>query len=136
MKKYLFLLFLFIVYIFLIISDRSKPAIYYDDVNSYGVSTVDLTFEEGISSNNIDKLFSKYKDEYFITYMKLKNDDEYKLSCNNISKCIKDIYDEEDYYFNVTYISNGIIITKLTLIAYTDNITTFLNKNNIHYKLK
>lgn len=136
MKKYLFLLFLFIIYIFLIISDDSKPVIYYDNANDYGVSTVDLTFEDGISSNNIEKLFNKYKDEYFIMYIKLKNDNEYKLSCNNINKCIKDIYDEENNYFNTTYISNGISITKMTLLAYNDKITDFLNENDIYYKIK
>ncbi len=136
MKKYLFLLFLFIIYIFLIISDKSKPVISYDDVNNYGVSTVDITFEDGISSNKLDKLFNKYSDEYLVTNMKLKNNGDYKLSCNYISKCIKDIYAEEDNYFNVTYISNGITITDMTLIAYTDNITEFLNQNNIYYKMK
>lgn len=136
MKKYLFLLFLFTIYIFLIISNRSKPVISYDDVNNYGVSMVDITFEDGISSNKLDKLFNKYSDEYLITNIKLKNNSEYKLSCNNIGKCIKDIYDEEDNYFNVTYISNGITITHMTLISYTDNISSFLNKNNIYYKMK
>lgn len=132
MKKYLFLIILFVIYVLLISFNKTEPVLSYDSIDEVGVSEYYIEFKNGINSNNLDTIFNKYNKEYYITYIKIKNDNEYKTSCNYINNCIKDIYKQESNEFNTKYI-NGISITNLHLLAYKDEMSKFLDKNNIDY---
>lgn len=137
MKKYLFLLFLFIVYLLLIIRNNtlSKPVVYYDKKYKNGVCDLTLEFNNGINSKDIDKLFSNYNNEYYIYSIGLK-DKEIKLSCDNISNCLKSIFDQEDNVFGMLNINNGFRINKINFITDKEKIIKYLNANEIVYEIK
>ncbi len=134
MKKYLFLLALFIIYLILIFRNDSMPVLSYKNRYDDNVSKVTLNFESGINSNKLKTIFSKYTNDYFIYNIKINN--EYiGLSCTNVDTCLKNIYDEQDISFNTVYMANGFNVKELELLAYTDEILTFLKENNLSYKL-
>ena len=133
MKKYLFLLFLFILYIILITYHESKPVISYDNVHDYGVSSYNIIFEDGINSNKLIELFNNYDDEYLVTSIILSDKNNYKLSCNFIKTCISNINEQETEEFKINHI-NGFNISNITLISNSNKITNFLNSNDIYYK--
>lgn len=115
------------------INNKTEKVFSYDNINDYGVSSYSVIFENNINSNELIDLFKKYKNDYLITSIKLIDDKEYNLSCNIISKCINDIYKQETNDFNNKHI-NGITISNITIISYANDITNFLDKNNIYYK--
>ncbi len=134
MKKYLFLLALFIIYLILIFRNDSVPTLSYQNRYDDNVSRVTIEFENGINSNNLKTLFYKYTKDYFIYNVKVNN--EYiSLSCTNIDSCLKGIYDEQSISFNIIYITNGFNVKELELLAYTGEILEFLNENNLTYRL-
>ena len=136
MKKYLFLLFLFIIYIVLTISNKSMPALSYNDINNKGMIEYEISFKDGINSNKVIDLFNNYKDEYYINLIKLKNNTSYKLSCDNIKICINYIYKNESYDFNIKYLTSGFNISSVNLISYNLDVKSIFDDKNIEYTIK
>lgn len=134
MKKYLFLLFLFIVYVFLMIRNYSVPAVSYENRYDDNILNITINFENGINSKSLKTMFDDYKKDYYIYSMKIKNDDV-KLSCAYINDCLNEIYKEEDNIFNIMYGASGFKIDSVNLLAYKNEIENFLNMNNLSYKL-
>lgn len=137
MKKYFFLLFLFIIYLCLVINNKTlvEPVISYDDKYKDGVCDVTLEFEEGINSNHLVNLFNSYNDEYYIYGLSLKNKN-LKLSCTNIENCIKNVYEQEDEFFSLINISSGFKVEEINFLAYENEVIKYLDDNNLAYKLK
>lgn len=135
MKKYLFLIGLFIVYLVLIFNNKSVPALSYQNKHDDGVSTVNIIFDNGINSKKMSNLFSKYKKEYYVEQITL-NSEQVSVSCTNINDCLNKIYDEQSELFNIFYISNGFSVKEISLLAYTEEIIPFLDKNNLVYTIK
>ena len=131
MKKYLFLLFLFLIYLGLTLQNKSGYVLSYNDKNDLSVMDVSISFKNNINSNKLVKILNKYNNEYYIYEINGK----YKLSCNKIDRCIKDIYDEETSYFMEKYVASGFLINKVKLLGYKDEIIPFLNKNNFNYEI-
>lgn len=130
-------MFLFIVYIILILRNNTLivPTISYEDRYNTGVSDIIIKFDNGINSKKLNELFKKYDSEYYVYRINFKNKD-IKLSCNNINNCLKQVYEEENNIFNIIYNASGFKIDSVSLIAYEDEITSFLDKNNLVYEIK
>lgn len=135
MKKYLFLVGLFVVYLILSFNNKSVPVLSYQNKYDDGVSTVNIIFNEGINSKSISDLFDGYKNEYYVEQIKL-NSEDVSVSCTNINDCLNKIYDEHSERFNVLYMPNGFSVKEISLLAYTDEIISFLDKNNLVYTIK
>lgn len=137
MKKYLFLLFLFIVYLLLIFRNdiSSKQVISYDDEHKNSICDITLEFDGGISSKDINELFDNYNDQYYIYNIGLNNK-EIKLSCTEIVNCLKNVFEQEDNIFSMLNIYNGFKINKIDLIADKKEIIKYLNENDVVYKIK
>ena len=135
MKKYLFLVGLFVVYLILSFNNKSVPVLSYQNKYDDGVSTVNIIFNEGINSKSISDLFDGYKSEYYVEQIKL-NSEDVSVSCTNINDCLNKIYDEHSERFNVLYMPNGFSVKEISLLAYTDEIISFLDKNNLVYTIK
>ncbi len=135
MKKYLFLIGLFVVYLILSFNNKSVPVLSYQNKYDDGVSTINIIFNDGINSKRMSDLFSKYKNEYYVEQIKL-NSEEVSVSCTNINDCLNKIYDERSELFNVLYMPNGFSIKGISLLAYTDEIIPFLDQNNLIYTIK
>lgn len=134
MKKYLFLLVLFIIYIgLLLFDDKSNDVVVLEDLQK-GAYKVSIEFDNGINSNDLKALFDDYDKNYFV-YLFLLNNKRLDLSCDSIEQCIKNVYDVNDNDFYLKYVTNGFKIDEVELIAYKDEILSFLNKNNLTYKL-
>ena len=136
MKKYLFLLFLFIIYLLLtiIVNSRTKPVISYNKENESVISIL-LKFEDGINSKKLSDLFNSYNNEYYIYNIKLKNEN-IDLSCNHVDSCLEEIFSQEDNYFGMLNITNGFKINEVEFLAYKDEIFYFLDKNKLVYEIK
>ncbi len=136
MKKYLFLIGLFILYLILIINhDSTKEMVLYK--NDYNQSVIDVTakFNTGINSKKLINLFDDIKSNYYV-YKISYDDKSIKTSCNKIEDCIYDIYDEESNLFDTIYLVNGFSIKDVSFLSDTNNIITFLDDNDIKYDLK
>lgn len=134
MKKYLFLLGLFILYLFLNFNNKTEPVLSENNRYDNGVSEVTIKFNEEINCNNLEKKFSAYENDYYVKQMVIK-DKTINISCNDFKKCIDDVYEEENNIFLINYISNGFSVKEVTFLAYTDEIIPFLNTNNFNYTL-
>lgn len=134
MKKYLFLLCLFIVYLILIGRNSTTEVISYDDKHNDGVIDVSIKFENGINSNKLNGLFKKYKQEYYVHGINTKKN-KFNVSCYKIDECLKDIYNQEDNLFDANYVTHGFSINELNVMAYSDEMILFLNENNLEYKI-
>lgn len=113
---------------------RTIPVVSYNDNNT--VLNIKLEFKNGINSDKLINIFNNYNYEYYVKGIILKNKNNYELSCASINKCINDIYKLEDNYFNETYVTNGVPIINVIMLAYNDEIIDFLNKNNISYTIE
>lgn len=136
MKKYLFLLFLFILYLLLTISTNltTKSVISYNGENESVISIL-LNFEDGINSKRLSNLFNSYDNEYYIYKIKLKNEN-INLSCNKIDICLEEIFSQEDNDFSMLNITSGFKIDTVEFIAYKDEIVPFLDLNKLIYEIK
>lgn len=134
MKKYLFLLGLFILYLFLNFNNKTEPVLSENNRYDNGVSEVTIKFNEEINCNNLEKKFSAYENDYYVNQMVIK-DKTINISCNDFKKCIDDVYEEENNIFLINYISNGFSVKEVTFLAYTDEIIPFLNTNDFNYTL-
>jgi len=134
MKKYLFLLALFIIYLILIFRNDSAPVLSYKNRYDDNVSRITLNFKNGINSNKLKTIFSNYTNDYYMYNIKIDN--EYiGLSCTDVDMCLKNIYDKQDISFSTIYMANGFNVKELELLAYTDEILEFLKENNLEYKI-
>lgn len=134
MKKYLFLLLLFIIYLILLQLSDEDEVISYDELNTGSAVNVLVSFENGINSNNLSTLFNNYNKEYYVYALKV-NDDKINLSCDLIDDCINEVYDEENNLFYLKYLTSGFKVDEIEFIAYKDEVLPFLNKNNLAYKI-
>lgn len=135
MKKYFFLIFLFIICLILNLNDNStEKVISYEEKSKEYIISINLDFNEGINSNKLNELFNKYDKEYYIRKISL-NDEVLEISCKELSECIKETFNLKDNDFYNKYIVNGFKINNLNLIAYKDEIIPFLNNEKISYTI-
>ncbi len=134
MKKYLFLLSLFIVYLFLVNKNDVSPAISYENKYDGNVSDISIYFSNGINSNSIKKVFDGYNSDYYVYKIKLK-DKDVAVSCSNIDSCLKEVYESEDKSFEILFLVTGFNVQEISMLAYTDSIVPFLSENDLTYKV-
>lgn len=134
MKKYLFLLFLFFVFLVLKLQNREIYALSYNDISNSYVVDLNLNFKSGINSNKLIELLNDYEDEYYI-YMINYNTNISNITCSIVKECINDIYNIEDNKFIDNYLTNGFVIKNIKLLSYKDKILPFLEENNISYEI-
>ena len=127
MKKYLFLLFLFIIYLLICSVNDDKVVNVASYNKKYSTNTYILNFNNGINSKVFEDIIKNYEKEIYIYKI-----NDTKGSCNNFNDCIKDIYTMNDYNFEINYIASGFKIDKIELIS-DYSIEKFLDDNNINY---
>lgn len=125
MKKYLFLLLLLIIYIFLNVKPVTKEVSY--DVNNSDIyiNSYKLKFPVGINSNDLINKLSNYNDDILIN--KINNID---VKCKNINDCIKQFYQQMNEEFIMKNISS-FKIDSIEFISYESDIKTFLENENL-----
>lgn len=114
--------------------NSTADVISYDDKHNDGVIDVSIEFEKGINSNELNGLFKNYEQEYYVYGINTEKK-EFNVSCADIEECLKDVYKQEDNLFDAKYITIGFSLNELNIIAYTDEIISFLNENNLTYKI-
>src|SRR5574344_1850518 len=120
-KKYLFLLFLFIIYLILYFNNKTEQVMSYNE-STYGVSTYVVSFNNGINSNNLVSLLKSYDDDYIIHGI-----NETDLQCNDILNCIEDIYLQNNNDFYINNITTGFNVYNINITSYSDTFEKFLN---------
>lgn len=125
MKKYLFLLLLLIIYIFLNVKPVTKEVSY--DVNNSDIyiNSYKLKFPVGINSNDLINKISNYDKDILIN--KINNID---VKCENINDCIKQFYQQMNEEFIMKNISS-FKIDSIEFISYESDIKTFLENENL-----
>lgn len=131
MKKYLFLMFLFIVYLWVSNVSVTKPVISYEEPLKSSVRNVLIKFNNGINSKNLSNLFISYDEDYYVE--KINNT---FVSCDEINSCLKIIYDEKNEEFSNVYLANGFRVNEVNILTYLESIKTFLEANDINYELE
>ncbi len=131
MKKYLFLMFLFIVYLWVSNVSVTKPVISYEEPLESSVRNVLIKFNNGINSKNLSNLFISYDEDYYVE--KINNT---FVSCDEINNCLKIIYDEKNEEFSNVYLANGFRVNEVNILTYLESIKTFLEANDINYELE
>ena len=117
MKKYLFLLSLYLLYFLIIINKKDTQIVSLPiDNNSSSVKEVTLKYENGINSNLLINKFNK-NDKYLIKTIESENN-TYEVKCTKISNCIKDIFDEEESDLALKYNASGFKIKSVTYLNY------------------
>lgn len=134
MKKYFFLLLLFIFYLTLYFSqnNNTKQVILYKTFTDDSIVNIELNFDNGINSNDLDAIFNKYNKEYYVKEINL-NGECIELSCDNFSLCISDIFRLKDEEFYNKYVTTGFRIKDIKFIAYKDEIFSFLENESLSY---
>ncbi|MEG2311638.1 MAG: hypothetical protein RSB72_02955 [Bacilli bacterium] len=134
MKKYFFLLFLFIIYLIIINTKTKEVNIETNDVLNKNVIEVTINFINGINSKKLGDTFENYNRE--VKFKKIEtNNDVYDLSCNKISSCQKEILDTFEDEKNFLYLTNGLLIKKVNLVSYKEDLVKFLEYNKFDYKI-
>lgn len=128
MKKYIFLIFLFIIYVYLITNKTENVSFSLDQKKD--VSYFKLDFKNGISSRKIQNIFKEYKLDYLLYKI-----NDYDLYCDDINICIKNVYSLEIDEFKLGNMYEGFRIDYIELIVSKQNLTKYLDKNNIKYKI-
>ncbi len=126
-KKYLFLLVLFIIYLILKVNaqEETMPVFSYDN-EQRSIKNITIRFENGINSTELSNKFKEYENDYLISGIKL-DDREFNLECNDIEQCLNDIFCLEDKDFNQKYLLNGFKINEVNFISYDDSGTSMLS---------
>lgn len=132
MKKYLFLLFLLLVYFILILKPKTTNVLSYEDIKKDGVVTVMLDYKNGINSNSLITLLDDYNGDYYVSKLEINDADGY-VSCSNIKKCIDDVFEINDTEFSTNYMASGFKINKAYLIVYKDEIENSALLNDVIY---
>lgn len=133
-RKYLFLLFLFLVYIICILTPHNNK-VSNDVIDDYGaVVSVFIEYDKGVNSFELQKLFDNYNDSYYIINFNINSNDDVLVSCDNFDMCVNDIYTVYDSDFETKYIASGFKINSVSFLAYKENIEKYLSKYNIAYK--
>ena len=135
MKKYLFLLFMLVVYILLLIRNNTKNVANFNNLsNNNSTINIDIYFENGINSKKLVDEFKNYNYEYLIKNINIGNN-SINLNCKLIEKCINNIYDMNDDDFYNKYIANGFRIEKLTIITDKNHIINYLKNKDYLYRI-
>ena len=134
MKKYLFLLFLLLVYFILLSFPKTNNVLSYADERT-GVISVVLNYDNGINSKDLKLFFDKYDKEYYVFKMDVNNN-ETLVSCSDFNDCISDVYEISDNDVETNYMATGFKINKVYFIAYKEDIEPYLIEKNIVYGTK
>lgn len=134
MRKYLFLLFLFLIYIICIFTQNTSK-VSNEILDDYGVVSVFIKYNNGVNCFELKKVFDNYNDSYYITNFNINKNDNILVSCSDFNKCINDIYTTYDSSFETKYIASGFKINSVSFLAYKDNIEKYLSKYNVAYKI-
>lgn len=134
MKKYFFLLFLFVMYLLISLNNNETKYVNLEQNIEDNILDVTLNFNNGINSNELNKIFSEYSKEYYIKEISLNNE-KIELSCDSFLICINDIFELNDNAFYNKYIVNGFQIKNISFIAYKDEIISFLDNKKINYTI-
>ena len=132
MKKYLFLLFLFFVYLILISNPKTIST--FKEDNNYSINEFYIYFNNGLNSKKIGSLLDGYSDDYLIKEIFIKNR-KTSISCSNFKKCEKNIYDILDNEFEIKNIASGFKVDKMLIITNKEKIKHFLTLRNINYNI-
>lgn len=132
MKKYLFLLFLFFIYLILISKPKTISTFKEDD--NYSINEFYIYFNNGLNSKKMGSLLDGYSDDYLIKEIFIKNK-KTSISCSDFKKCEENIYNILDNDFEITNIARGFKVDKLLIIANKEKIKNFLTLRNIDYKI-
>lgn len=132
MKKYLFLLFLFFVYLMLVSFPKTTKVLSYDD-KKYGVVNVTMSFEDGINSNDLKLLFDNYNKEYQVYNINVR-DGDILVSCSDFDNCLKVVYELNNKDFEISYVVNGFRVNNVSFLAYKEEIDKYLYNKGIVYK--
>lgn len=124
MKKYLFLLFLLLIYFILLLFPKTNKVLSYDDEQT-GIINVILNYDSGINSKDLKLFFDGYNKEYYVFKIDINNN-ETSVSCSDFEKCISDVYKMSDNDFETNYMATGFRINKVYFIAYKDEIEPYL----------
>ena len=117
MRKYLFLLALFFIYVILILKKQDTTLVNYSSDNINSVKTVTLKFENGVNYKDLINYFNINNNYYFVENIQVDNN-MYEVKCNKIERCIKSIYEQENEEFNNKYIASGFLISSVTYLTY------------------
>lgn len=132
MKKYLFILFLFLIYIILKLSPIKKQMSY--ELNNYNNSYVYalIYFNNGINSYDLKQKLSSYDFEYYINKIKV-NDNMQEVSCSKLIKCLNQLYSINTLEFEEKYLINGFKITEIYIISDKQKLEKNFKNNDIKY---
>ncbi|MEG2621169.1 MAG: hypothetical protein RSA10_03705, partial [Bacilli bacterium] len=119
----------------IIINTKTKEVnIETNDVLNKNVIEVTINFINGINSKKLGDTFENYNRE--VKFKKIEtNNDVYDLSCNKISSCQKEILDTFEDEKNFLYLTNGLLIKKVNLVSYKEDLVKFLEYNKFDYKI-
>lgn len=135
MKKYLFLLFLFCIYILLIIFPKADEVVSYNNVSTGSVVNLSLEFENGINSMNLNNLLNSYDEKYLIKKINIE-DTNVNVLCDEFNKCVNQIYEQMNSDFEQKYLISGFKISSIDMISDKDYITNFFDNKNITYSFE
>ena len=125
MKKYLFLLFLLIIYFVININQDTKEVLYEINDSDIYIGSYKLKFPLGINSNDLINKLSNYNNDILI--IKINNID---VKCEDINNCIKQFYDQKDEEFIIKNVSS-FKIDSIEFIADKQDINVFLEKEDL-----
>lgn len=116
MKKYLFLLFLYLIYLLIILNKKDIQIVSLPIDNISSVRDITLRYENGINSYLLIDKFENYKN-YLVKTIELENN-TYNLNCNKISDCINSIFEQENIDFTLKYNASGFKVKSITYLNY------------------
>lgn len=132
MKKYLFLLFLFFLYLTVVSLPKTASVLSYDDKQS-GVVNVMISFDGGINSNDLKLFFDNYNKEYKVYNINVK-DGDILVSCSDFDNCLKMVYELNNEDFETSYLVNGFMVNDVSFLAYKEEIDEYLYNKSFVYK--
>ncbi len=134
MKKYLFLLFLLIIYLVLIKIPKTINVLSYDDNEKTGVVTVVIDYKNGINSNDLILFLNNYNNEYYVSNLKISNH-EVSVSCDDFNYCVNEVYEYFDKKFLLDHLTTGFKVVSISFIAYKDEVEKYLQNNKVDYEI-
>lgn len=134
MKKYLFLLFLFFIYVFLSIYPKTSEVVQYNTYE-HSILASQIEFPSGMNSNSLNNILKKYKKEYVVSNIDIGKTG-INVLCEDFNNCINQIYEQCDSLFELNTLVSGFKINKINIITYNDYLVNFLDEQNINYKIK
>lgn len=116
MKKYLFLLFLYLLYFVIILNKKDTEMVSLPINDNSSVKQITIKYENGINSKLLVKKFDEHKN-YLVKNIESDNN-IYDVKCSKISNCIDTIFKMENNNFALKYNASGFKIKSITYFNY------------------